>query len=521
MQRFRNSPVENQDFVYGVFPLSPQRFHTFHSHSSMQKTVTRSAILELIPTPLQAALDALLHERGTALFLVGGTVRDLLLGRRPKDLDLCLPSQATRFARELARRFGGTCVCLDAEEDVARVVLPDGFALDFAAFREKTVAIEEDLPLRDFTINALALDLGAVLTGREPLLLDPCGGAADIKSRLIRLTHDHAFVVDPLRMVRAYRLAATLDCSLDATTRQAVRCDFRLIVRSAGERIALELDAIMASSAAHEVFQQMRADDLLFALIPELALGKDVTQPKDFHHLDVLDHNLESLKQAEWLAARPEALFPDCAAPLCAWLAVPENLILLKWAALLHDVGKPAMRREGPDGRISFHQHDQTGAQLVRELALRLRWSTRRTERVCRLVTLHMRPYHLLGVPELTLRACIRVVQAADEDLPGLALVNMADTLAGKGELRPPDLEGQVARLATRLFQVQAERVTPVRSAPPLLTGKDLIALGLSPGPLFKKILAAVELARMEGGIATQQEALALAKNVAAQAKSD
>ena len=485
----------------------------------MQTSVTRSAILDLIPAPLQAALDSLLREHGTALFLVGGTLRDLLLGRRPKDLDLCLPSRAADFAQELARRLGGTFVCLDADEDVARVVLADGFELDFAAFREKTAAIEEDLRLRDFTVNALALDLGVVLAGGEALLLDPCGGAADLKSRLIRLTHDHAFVADPLRMVRAYRLAATLGFSLEATTRQAVRSDFRLIVRSAGERIAVELDAIMASPAAHETFQQMRADGLLFALVPELALGKDVTQPKDFHHLNVLDHNLESLKQAELLAAQPEALFPDCAAPLCLWLSAAENLVLLKWAALLHDVGKPAMRREEPDGRISFHQHGQAGAQLVRELALRLHWSTRRTERLCRLVTLHMRPYHLLGVPELTLRACIRAVQAADEDLPGLALVNMADTLAGRGELRPADLEERVAGLATRLLQVQAERVAPVRSAPPLLTGKDLIALGLSPGPLFKKILTAVDLARMEGGITTQKEALALAKNVAAQAE--
>lgn len=498
---------------------------------SAEKLVSQEQVSRLLPLPLRTALTALRRELPAAapeLYLVGGTLRDLLLGREVHDIDLCVPRAAVAFARALAERAGAAFVCLDEGEDVARVVLPAGPEVDIAAFREATVTIEQDLQLRDFTLNALALDLAAFLDGdtdRAAACIDPCGAQADIAARVIRPTHEHAFAADPLRMLRAYRLAATLDCRLALETRALVRRDCSLIVRSAGERVASELNALLLSSHASSAMQCMAEDGLLFAVIPELALGRDVSQPRAFHHLNVLEHNLEALKQAELLVARPGAFFPDCAPPLQDWLAAADAVLVLKWAALLHDVGKPAARQER-QGRLTFYQHEQAGVQLVRELAQRLRWSTRHSERVCRLVALHMRPYQLLHAARssggLSLRACIRAVQAVDEDLPGLLLLCQADTLAGRGERRPADLEAQVAWIADRLLQVRAERVMPVQTAPPLLTGHNLMdRLGLQPGPLFKKILGAVALARMEGGIATRREALALAREMAAAANRE
>ena len=166
-------------------------------------------------------------------------------------------------------------------------------------------------------------------------------------------------------------------------------------------------------------------------------------------------------------------------------------IVTITWIISGLDVGKPAARQER-QGRLTFYQHEQAGVQLVRELAQRLRWSTRHSEWVCRLVALHMLLYQLLHAARnsggLSLRACIRAVQAVDEDLPGLLLLCQADTLAGRGERRPADLEAQVAWIADRLLQVRAERVMPVQTAPPLLTGHDLMdRLGLQPGLLFKK----------------------------------
>ncbi len=462
--------------------------------------------------------------QGRQLYLSGGSLRDLFLGRRPHDIDLTVSHGAESFARALAERLRGTCIPLDAEEDVARVVCRS-LVVDLAAFRQGAGSIEKDLRLRDFTINALALPLEVFSgDGRESgeavlACLDPTGGLEDLRRRLIRMTHAAAFASDPLRMLRACRLAATLDCTISGPTNEAIARERRSIVRSSAERVAAELDAIMLSPRAHAAMQGMAANGLLFEVLPELAMGAGVEQPKS-HHLDVLAHNLEALFQAEALIARPEQGLPGCGELLRPYLAEADNVLVLKWAALLHDVGKPCTQDlgAGPGGRITFHQHDRVGAELVAALARRLRWSGRQSQRVSRLVSQHMRPFHLLNVArrgELSLKACIRLVQAAADELPGLLLLAQADALAGRGEERPAELENEVVQLARRLQRVRRERVLPVQTRPPLLHGGDLIdELGLAPGPIFKTILAAVELARMEGTVVTRAEALGLARAV-------
>lgn len=489
----------------------------------------QNPIHTLLPPWLLRALADLQASGGQRLYLSGGSLRDLFLGHRPHDIDLTLPEGAGDLARALAERLQGTCIVLDSTEDVARVVCR-GLVMDLAAFRQGATTIEDDLRLRDFTINALALPLEPFFeTGREnggaaPACLDPTGGLEDLRRGLIRMTHAAAFTEDPLRMLRAHRLAATLGYTLDGPTAAAIARNRRGIARSAAERIAAELDAIMASPRAHAAIQDMAASGLLFEVLPELAAGAGVEQPRS-HHLDVLGHSLEALFQIEALIARPEGGLPGCGELVHPYLARQENVLVVKWAALLHDVGKPATRSlgVGPDSRITFHQHERVGVGLVETLGRRLRWRSRQAQRIGRLVGQHMRPFHLLNVArrgELSLRACIRLVQAAGEELPGLLLLALADALAGQGEERPADMEGAVGDLALRLQQVHRERVLPVQTEPPLLRGGDLIdELGLVPGPLFKTILEAVALARMAGEVSTRAEALALARTMGGQKK--
>ncbi len=488
----------------------------------MASCLYRKQITALLPPWLVQALAALCQ--GRQLYLSGGSLRDLFLGHTPHDIDLTVEQGAEAFARALAQRLRGTCISLDTEEDVARVVCRD-LVVDVAAFRQGAGSIEEDLRLRDFTINALALPLEGLLAGEESdgekalVCLDPTGGLSDLRQGLIRMTHATAFASDPLRMLRACRLAATLDCTISGPTNEAIARERSSIARSSAERVAAELDAIMLSPQAHAAMRGMAVNGLLFEVLPELALGAGVEQPKS-HHLDVLEHNLEALFQMEALIARPEQALPGCGELLRPYLAEENNVLVLKWAALLHDVGKPYTQSlsAGPSGRITFYQHDRVGAELVSSLARRLRWSGRQTRRVSRLVSEHMRPFHLLNVArrgELSLKACIRLVQAADDELPGLLLLAQADALAGRGEERPAKMEDEVAQLAQRLQRVRKERVLPAQTRPSLLHGGDLIdELGLVPGPIFKTILAAVELARMEGAVVTRAEALDLARAV-------
>ena len=482
-------------------------------------------VTDLLPGWLRRHLAVVLGEQGAPLYLAGGVVRDLLRGVTPADIDLTVRDGARAWAARLAELCGGALVALGRDEEAARVV-SGGVSVDFAAFREGATDILDDLTRRDLTINAMALridplllDPGADAAGTT--LLDPTGGWADLAAGVVRATGPEAFTADPLRLLRVFRFAACLDFRIDPGTLAMAGRQGGLIVAPAPERIAHELDLIMASNRAHRTCAQMAETGLLGHILPELQAGSGMLQPAS-HHLDVLGHSLEALRHLEALTLAPAIRFPGQGGPLATYLATGRNRVRLKWAALLHDLGKPVTRAVDVlrGERITFHNHDQSGAELFRQVARRLRWSNGDTDHVAHLIGLHMRPFHLANVARaapLTLRAAIRLVRAAGDSLPGLFLLAMADALAGQGPERVAGMEEELAQLYAHLERVRAEHVTPVQAAPPLLTGRDLIErLRLVPGPLFREILAAVEEARMEGAVKDVDGALRLARSLVA-----
>ena len=481
------------------------------------------------------------------LYLAGGALRAWLSGLPVKDLDFTLPAGAVDFARRLAEELSGelvgdpaagladdsrgVMVPLDREHDVARVVWQRR-ELDFSSFREGAETIEEDLSLRDFTINAMAVLLnpleltqGGGAAGRgvgweaEPpeglaeKLLDPTGGYADLRGRVIRVTSQLSFQADPLRLLRAHRFQATLGFSLSRESAELIKREHRAVGGVAAERIRAELDLIIAASGAASALSAMADNGLLFEVLPEFAAGVGMAQP-DSHHLDVASHGLETLACMERILLDPSPLFPDSYRSLNDYLADPlhpRRTVTLRWAALLHDLGKPAAAaRQG--GRITFHNHDRAGAEMVSALGRRLRFSRERLGLLWKLVANHMWPFHLLNARrggKLSLRARLRLLRAMGDDLSPLFLLAMADTLAGRGPGKPPGLEEELAEFHRELIAVERERIAPLRRLPPLLTGHDLQGeCGLSPGPLFKKILSGLEEARMEGEVNTREQAL-------------
>ncbi|MDF1613600.1 CCA tRNA nucleotidyltransferase [Desulfurivibrio dismutans] len=488
---------------------------------------------------LESALQAVLHRRGQPpLYLAGGAVRDRLGGgsRSPeedfglsRDLDFTLPAGAVAFARELSFELGGTLVVLDRQHDVARVVWR-GRELDFAAFREGAGSIEEDLARRDFTINAMAWWLnpaGEALTltmgaspGNAPSgrLLDPCNGRVDLATGLIRVTGPEAFRADPLRLLRAYRFQAVLGFDLEPETEGLLGSCAAGIDTVAVERIRAELDEIMAAPAGVRALTAMAASGLLSRVLPELAAGCGLAQP-DSHHLDVAGHSLETLAQLMAVLAAPARFFPDSHYHLVAYCDDPGHShreLALRWAALLHDVGKPATgSRRG--GRLTFYHHDRVGAELCDRLARRLRFSRSRRNLLQLLVRHHMWPFHLNNARRRTgikPRACLRLVRAMGDDLPALFLLAMADSLAGRGPGKPPAMEAELAALHAEVMRVAEEHLAPVLRRPPLLNGHDLREeLGLTPGPCFKEILDGLEQARVDGAVVTRGEALAWVRN--------
>lgn len=458
----------------------------------------------------------------SSVYLTGGTVRDILLGREPVDIDLTVNSSARKWAAELARVTGGTYVPLGRDEDAARVVwlCRD---IDFSSFRQGAETIEEELAKRDITVNSLAVSLATLLHGDadpEPApaeLIDPLGGVSDLRGRIIRMTSKEAFRRDPLRLLRVYRFAATLGFTVDRETEEMVVSQKEWVARPAPERVAHELDLIMGSPLAHEVLGQMAENGLLFEVIPELRAGVGMQQPSS-HHLDVFDHCLATLNRMQMVQADPQKYFTTCGPVMEQYLSQGNHRLQLRWAALVHDLGKPATMTvdEDRDGRITFYNHDLEGAGQVEQIGRRLRWRGDDTREVANLVRHHMRPFHLGNVlrqGDLSLKACLRLIRTAEGLLPGLFLLAMADALAGQGEGRPKGIEQEIDTLFARLEMVRRENVEPVRIHPPLISGKDLIGeLQLEPGPIFQDILDHVEEAHMEKRIASRREALELAR---------
>ena len=465
------------------------------------------------PQALRVALLDLGLRDSLDLYLVGGTVRDWLLGLMPQDLDLCLASSAHSLAGRLRQALGeGAIVDLSGNGDEATRLVWRGFQVDFASFRAGAASIEEDLRRRDFTVNAMAVSLRDLAAG-QPQVIDPTDGRADLQSR--RLRHcPGAFAADPLRLVRGYRLSATLGFSLDPDTRAAVAGEAPAIAGVAAERISGEQRRIVAAPAAALTVRAMDEDRLLPHLFPELYLGAGVTQP-GFHHLDVLGHSLLALDKMEEILAEPGRFFPGWGELLAEYLKNSAVAARLRWAALFHDLGKPATRNlpSGDLGRVTFYGHDQEGEQLFRGFAARSRWSREETEGVGRLIAMHMHPFHLCNVGrggKISAKAVLRLCRRAGGDLAGLFLLAMADSLASLGAEKPPRMEEELCQLFGQVQTLYGERIAEALHGPPLLSGRDLIdRFGLVPGPLFRELLDQVTVARAEGKIADRQEALA------------
>ncbi len=462
----------------------------------------------------QALLQAS-RRHGVRIYLVGGTVRDLLLGRVSHDVDLAVAGSALRMAKVLQRQIGGgTLVDLSGPDDEAVRLVWHHEQVDISSFRAGVQTIEEDLSLRDFTLNAMAVELPG-MTGEAPggTLIDPAGGLDDLRNGRVRHLPG-AFPADPVRMLRGYRLCACLGMHLDNRTEEEIRQHARLIGTIAAERITYEMRLIFESTRTAWTLRNMDATGLLRQLLPELYQGQGVEQP-EFHHLDVLDHCFLALEKMERVIGDPERFFPGHGARIDAYLRDKRVVRCLKWAALMHDIGKPATKETNPekDGRVTFYGHDETGREMVKTIAERAKWSRADTELVSGLVGMHMHPFHLCNVArdeQISKKAALKICRRAGDSLTGLFLLAMSDSLASRGEKKPERMEEELASLFNTVLTMYDEHIAPVLHGPRLLTGRDLIdECKLSPGPLFADILDELETARVEGKISDRKSALA------------
>jgi poly(A) polymerase len=256
---------------------------------------------------------------------------------------------------------------------------------------------------------------------------------------------------------------------------------------------------------------------VLTRLLPSLALGKGVVQ-NPYHHLDVFGHSLACVDALGEIAADPEVHLGPRGQEVGEYLSKPLTRALIMTAGLLHDLGKPPTAQEKEPGWSTFHRHDTLGASLARQAARSLGIPKAGAARIASLVGGHMRPFHLLGAEKkvgLTKRAVRRLLADAGEDLAGLFTLAMADTMAGKGPLRPQDAEARLARLFSRVCDLRDVELAAALAAPPLINGHDLLTtLEMSPGPEVGRLLNLVREAQLDGEVKDRAEALDLARSL-------
>jgi putative nucleotidyltransferase with HDIG domain len=456
-------------------------------------------------TQLRVARKAL-ADRG---WVVGGTVRDALLGRPLEDLDLVVPADSRSAAKELARVANGHAFELSEEFAAWRMVASDrSWQADLTALRGGS--IEADLTLRDFTVNAIAVPLA----GGE--LIDPHGGESDLDRRRLRAVGAQAFRDDPLRTMRMARLACELGFEVEERTRELARSEARALGRVSPERSYYEFRRLVSSSDPLSGLELMDRSGLVAALLPELEQLKGVEQ-NPYHHLDVWGHTLEVLEQLLEIERDPARVFGPEGEDVGRELARPLADELTRWqalrlGALLHDVGKPATRAVSAEGRVLFWGHDELGARMSREIARRLRASAATGEFLARLALHHLRLGFLVHQRPLERRDLYRYLRACEPVEVEVTVLSTADRLATRGERTRTEAIADHLDLAR---EIAAEALAWRANGPPdpPLRGDDLIAdLGIEPGPRLGELIEQLREAVFAGEIGSRDEALELAR---------
>ena len=439
----------------------------------------------------------------TAAWIVGGALRDELLGREVADIDIAVEGDPEGAARELAAELRGPVFQLSEAFGAWRVVdRRGGRVYDFARLQGET--IEEDLVKRDFTVNAMARPR----EGGE--LIDPLGGRADLDARTLRVLGPAAYDNDPLRPLRLARFAAELGFQPDPETERLTSEAAPRVREASGERVFAELRRLLVAPGAVEGLALADRLGLVRAVLPELADLHDVEQ-SHFHHLDVYGHTLEVLERLIELESEASGELREVLdEPLADELTRGQALRL---GALLHDIGKPATHHVREDGRVTFMGHDRLGQEMVRTICRRLRTS----ERLCRFLEGVTRHHLVLGFlvhdRPLDRRDVYRYLERTSPVEVEVTLLSVADRLATRGKNAERAIDAHL-ELAEELMPAALE--WRLKGPPPVPVRGDELAeeLGIKPGPELGHLLAQLAEATYAGEATDRQQAIDLARTL-------
>jgi poly(A) polymerase len=458
---------------------------------------------------------------GTRAWLVGGAVRDRLLGRRPPlDVDVVVDGDPAQAARAIARTAGrAACFALSEDFGSWRVVAHGHtWQVDVEPLRGAT--IEADLALRDFTVNAIA----EPLAGGDPI--DPLGGGADLRAGRLRMTAPRAFDDDPLRVLRLVRLAVELELEADVETLRSAGARAAGLADVSAERVFVELRRIVAAPRVRTGLELMSGLGATAVVLPELEALRGVEQNR-FHHLDVYGHTLAVLDRVVELTGAERGENDELETGLGGHRAEVDALLAepladeltrgeaLRWGALLHDAAKPLTRAvRAQDGRVTFMGHDVRGAELARELLGRLRTSERLRAHVAALVLGHLRLGFLVHERQpLARRTVFAYLRASTPVEVDVTLLSIADRLATRGDGAQQAVQAHL--VLAREMLGDALRWRADGPPQPLLRGDELAReLGIATGPRVGELLEQLAAAQYAGELDSRDSALAYARRL-------
>ncbi len=475
--------------------------------------ITKNRLLSLRNLTLFILLNSIARKMDTHIYLVGGGLRDLIGLSRWMDIDFAVQARCRDVAADVARLMQGTSFPLGEKYECYRVVVAekDGRReMDFTPLRGMT--IEEDLENRDFTMNAMALSVRALFEDREPEIIDPFCGMDDFRRGVVKLVADEAIDDDPLRMLRGFRLAATHALQIDGRFLSLCEKKGVKLNQVSPERIRTELFKTLASPGATPYLRQMVALDLLQEILPEMRDWQAVDSG-DACQYSLFEHSLRTLAHVESILREECHHNIPCEKEVTAHLAQTleygiDRSSMLKFAALLHDSGKPGtFRRTGT--KVTFYNHDESGASINKAIARRLKIGRAARRVLANITRQHMRILHLSKLESITERAMDRFIRDCGSETPEILLLALADTWATREArtVEHTDVEGVVQRLMERVFNRRDERGRQ------FLSGRDVMAiLGIGQGVEVGQCLEMLREEDLAGRIKNRADAITFLK---------
>ncbi len=481
---------------------------------------------------LLSQIEGLLTNLNTHAYVVGGFLRDLVIKRDTADIDIALEADILKIGPRVADNLGGKFISLDESNRIYRIILPKkGGHLDDKQWQIDFSTIEgdikNDLSRRDFTMDAMAIELKKAIKGVAISdIIDPFDGLQDIEKQIVKTTSDAVFKKDAARLLRAVRLAEELSFTIHPETEDLIRQNCHLIATVAGERVREELLRLLVNTDSSRLVLYMDDLGLLTNLIPELAETKGVEQPKE-HQWDVFTHSIRVidaidfvLRIGNWQYVSEGLLdYINWSSELTEHFRFKvstgsDRRLLLKLSALLHDIAKPQTKMINTQHRIRFLGHPKQGASIATSILERLRFSTREAKLVAAIVYHHLRPVQTCrdGVP--TDRAIYRYFRDTDDVAIDVLFFSLADHLATRG--RDLNMAGwrwhsNLVNYILDQHERQRSGIKPLK----LINGNDLMRnLNLKPGPEVGRLLEAIREAHACGEINTKDEALVFAHNL-------